>query len=543
MTRRFIFIVCFGISAVFLWLQNSYANNLSITNFNFESIDTDADTVSFTFDIDWDNSWRSAADPDNYDAAWIFMKYSEDGGRSWSHATMSAAGTDPTGFTVPSGFEIKVPTDKMGFFFQRDTTGTGSVSEDDVIFVWDYGTDGLSDATAQAATTTAKIFGIEMVYVSEGSFYAGGTGSIGDFQQGSSDTDPWYITSEGAISVTDTESDGYYYTNGGASASNEDATGSAFTIEATFPKGYNDFYLMKYELTEGQWVDFFNTLTPAQKSTRDITSNDATQGGKNSDSTVKRNTISWDSSATTTASASTSRPDRAVSYIGWPDACAYADWAALRPFTELEFEKACRGEDQSVVSSEYCWGTTSVTEAGAGGISGTEDGTETITTAGANVAADNSLTYTSGDGGIGPLRAGIFAEGSTTREEAGAAYYGNMNMADNLMEMTVSVGNSEGRGFQGTHGDGELTATSSYEGNATNTDWPGIDSTTARGVTGTIGMGFRGNNFKGNNNIFFQTSTRYTATLDPESEGYLYRYETSEVPDLIGTGRFARDAP
>lgn len=60
------------------------------------------------------------------------------------------------------------------------------------------------------------------------------------------------------------------------------------------------------------------------------------------------------------------------------------------------------------------------------------------------------------------------------------------------MEYIVTVGNSAGRSFSGSHGDGVLTTTSSTEGNATNTDWPGIDSNSSSGVTGAAGGGFRG---------------------------------------------------
>ena len=48
---------------------------------------------------------------------------------------------------------------------------------------------------------------------------------------------------------------------------------------------------MKGEISQGQWVGFFNTLTATQKSTRDITS--AT--GKNTDNLTYRNNVSWSS--------------------------------------------------------------------------------------------------------------------------------------------------------------------------------------------------------------------------------------------------------
>ena len=94
----------------------------------------------------------------------------------------------------------------------------------------------------------------------------------------------------------------------------------------------------------------------------------------------------------------------------------------------------------------------------------------------------------------GPLRAGFWATSSTTtRASSGAGYYGNMELSGNVQERTVTVGNSAGLAFSGTHGDGVLSSVTSYEGNATNIDWPGIDATSQdRGVTAATGIGSRG---------------------------------------------------
>lgn len=37
------------------------------------------------------------------------------------------------------------------------------------------------------------------------------------------------------------------------------------------------------------------------------------------------------------------QPDRPCNFLSWPDIVSYAAWAALRPPTNLEYEKACRG--------------------------------------------------------------------------------------------------------------------------------------------------------------------------------------------------------
>jgi hypothetical protein len=96
----------------------------------------------------------------------------------------------------------------------------------------------------------------------------------------------------------------------------------------------------------------------------------------------------------------------------------------------------------------------------------------------------------------GPARVGFIATSSTDdRTESSASFYGAMEMSGNVWERAATVGNAAGRGFSGTHGDGVLNTLSSYEGNATNLDWPGISSSSAQGVTGAAGSGLRGGGF------------------------------------------------
>ncbi len=521
------------------------ANNLQMKNFNVDQTDTAANTMTFSFDLTQDNSWRNTT---NHDASWIFMKYSSDGGVTWHHATMAANGTNPIGFSAPADFEIIVPSDQKGFFIQRISFGSGSVSAQSVKFVWNYGQDGLSDATAQAANTVHKIFGIEMIYIPQGAFYAGDGNSSSEYRlkQGSADNDPWYITSENPITTTNSASDGFYYTSTGASGENNSA--DAFLIPASFPKGFQPFYLMKYELTEGEWVGFFNTLTVEQKNHRDITA--ALLGGKNSDNVVNRNTIEWDSSHPA-YNATTSRPSRAMTYLGWPDLAAYSDWTGLRPMTELEFEKAARGKDISPVADEFSWGDASYDVPQVGEItpaSADEDGTEAVLDGASNLNR-NSLGWTSGDGRAGgpadnqkgPLRVGIFAESSSLRNSSGAGYYGNLDLSGNLDEPVVNIGRIEGRQFLGTNGDGELSVISGYEGNATNADWPGINTNVVYGVNGTQGIGYRGGDYASSSIRHFQISSRTYSVKDPDSQGYFQRYDANY--GVVTGGRLARTAP
>jgi len=527
-------------------VSSAYANNLELKNLDVVSTNTSANTMTFKLDLSQANSWRNLT---AHDAAWIFVKYSTDAGRTWHHASLAGSGVGPAGYSAPAGFEIAVSADQKGFFFRRGGTSSGPVDAKGIGFVWNYGQDGLGDDVAQAANTLMRVYGLEMVSIPEGAFFAGDGASSSEarFKQASADDQPWYVMTENAITTTSAASGGYYYQGSGAPG--ENASGDIFLLPNSFPKGYRAFYLMKYELTEGEWVAFFNTLTPEAKVNHDITG--AVDGGKNSDGIVDRNTISWDSS-NPLLPASTARPARAMSYVSWPDAAAYADWAGLRPMTELEYEKAARGVDVRPVADEFAWGTTSYSAAASEGIyplAQDENGSEVIFDGAANLNR-NALGWSSGDGRAGgpadgqkgPLRVGIFAENSTNRATSGAGYYGGMELSGNLSEPAVTVGRPEGRQFLGTHGDGELSTVSGYEGQATNTDWPGINTQdTRRGVTNTVGIGYRGGDYAAGNIRYFQVSSRAFAAKDPDSVGKSRRYDPSA--GVISGARFARTAP
>ena len=480
--RLFLIVLC----SLFMASSQSSANNLAIGNVVFGQRNLSANTVTVTFDVSWGNSWRTKI---NHDAVWVTTRLYNPSTSPISKklCQVSASGINPTGMSAGSNasLELDVPSDKFGVFIRPSSYGkNATVTSVSVQLIVNYDSCGFSDSD----TVSVSVYGVEMVYVPQGAFYAGDNGtSTAAFDQGSSDTDPWYISSESSISATNPASNGYRYVSNGNT--DESATGSSFSISSSYPKGYSPFYVMKYEVSEGDWVEFANSLPSAgARTSRDLTDN----LHKNSDSVKYRNTMSCSGSPLT---CSTSRPARAASYLSWMDVAAFLDWAALRPISELEYEKIARGPVLAV-RGEFAWGSTTITAASTVS-SGAETGAETVTTTNANTHYNN-MTLSGGDTGsgadyqLGPLRGGIFSTSSSTRESAGAGYYGVMELSGNLRERAVTVGNVTGRNFSATHGDGVLTAASGYEGNATNSDWPGIDGAAERGVTGAAGSGFRG---------------------------------------------------
>jgi hypothetical protein len=230
------------------------------------------------------------------------------------------------------------------------------------------------------------------------------------------------------------------------------------TLPADYPKGFNGFYSMKYEISQRQWMDFFNALTTVQRNARDLTSST----GKNSDAIVFRNNINWPGSGNATLNSGTFG-DVPCNYLNWSDGAAYAAWAGLRPMSELEYEKACRGPIQPLrgrTSAEIIpislIQTTGITNPGAT--------SEVPTNTTANAVFGNSGSVQ------GPLRVGALATSTSNRAKAGASFWGIMDLGGNLSEQLVSLGSAAGRSFVPVHGNGSL----SRLGNATLSSWPGF---------------------------------------------------------------------
>ncbi len=65
-------LLLFLITSTFLQASNVQVNNVSYTG------DVGDPLYEITFDIAWENSWRTSTLESNYDAAWIFVKYKGD---------------------------------------------------------------------------------------------------------------------------------------------------------------------------------------------------------------------------------------------------------------------------------------------------------------------------------------------------------------------------------------------------------------------------------------------------------------------------------
>ena len=500
--RVTILAVLLALSGIVGLCARAHASGITASSIAIGSLDQNAGTAAISFNLTWQHSWRTSTGTQNWDAAWVFAKY-RIGSGAWAHARLAQTGhTTPStatlavGLADPTAAYNNTSNPAVGAFIYRSSDGTGTFSPSGISLVWNYAADGVQ-VTDQIEV---KVIAIEMVYVNEGSFFAGDNAtSSAALKQGSSDNDPWRIGGEESLSVTNSSGNGsssgtnaalYYYPGSGDSSG--DSAGSAFTLPAAYPKGFGGFYVMKGEISQGQWVTFFNMLTDTQKSTRDITS--SSNGGKNNDALSLRNNVSWTSGDATLPNQGGGATYDAVAmnYLSWADVAAYLDWAGLRPMSELEFEKAARGLS-SVVSGEYAWGSTSITQATG------------ISSAGLTAERGQSgsnCNYGNHASVQGPTRVGSFGAGATSRAEAGAGIYGNMDLSGNLWERPVSVGVSAGRSFEGKrHGDGALDS----NGDANVTSWPG---------TSASGVCFRGGSWDTSSSYQTTSDRYYGATTD-----------------------------
>ncbi|MCZ2355618.1 MAG: formylglycine-generating enzyme family protein [Bacteroidia bacterium] len=459
---------------------NTFGNAVTVTSVT-RSATGNRNDVSFV--LSWQNSWRVQGIPTNYDAVWVFIKYRLCGSTgAWEHALLSTTMGDHTLGPNVAFAENITTTNRLGggsghntgALIRRANYGTGHIVNQACTF-------RVTGASSGAGTNLSndpsneydiRVIGIEMVMIPQASYLLGSNGTENyKYQIASGDPTPVNVTCESCtLAVYDP------------------ICGANRNIMPNFPKGYDKFYVMKYEISQGQYTDFLNTITVVAASQRYPTQN----GNYRHSLYVAGGEYVTD------------KIDRACNYINYNDILTYLDWAALRPMTDVEYEKICRGSGL-IAPNGYAWGSNTFVEALR--ISGTENGTETVLDVNANLHANagtapccagidiycycNSQAILSGgdvtgsgqtNNAYGPIGCGIFARDTTlTREQTGATYYGVMEMSGNVAETIVTTYNpTTGCGaaspYIGTWGDGNITVGGLFDV----TDWPAPANTLPR---------------------------------------------------------------
>jgi formylglycine-generating enzyme required for sulfatase activity len=461
-----------SLALFFLLSMNSNANNLQVSNVTLTGQDLAGDYTLVQFDISWENSWHiNDALNHFWDAAWVFVKYRVGNSDQWEHATLDVS----TAPVAPAGCSVDLTSDGTGGFIYRTDPGTGDNNWTGIQLRWLYGADGLEDDVV----VDIKVFAIEMVYVPEGSFWVGDGNAANRFHDGSDINEPALISSEDALTLGGSAPGNIstFLVNG---TSEIKRTDTEKPLHAAYPKGFQAFYCMKYEASEGQYVDFLNCLTRSQQQLK--TASDISQDAVNNTYVLSGSTVSSSGNTvqcppngngiTSPIQFFSAAPERACGYIGSNELLAYMDWAALRPMTSFEYEKACRGSGIPPIAGGYAWGDnvlylSNMTLVNEGAFN------EHFTYTYSSYYGYDFTSTNSGDTYSGipnrPYRSGIFAASAPikNRIQTGATYYGIMEMTGNLNELVYNVDFSEGRLFDGSHGDGQLD----IDGNADANTW------------------------------------------------------------------------
>lgn len=427
-----------------------FANGLVIQGLKVQ------DRSNISFEVSWKNSWYNEQ-IGNHDGVWIFIIIKDNG--SWKHADILEASSKSL-LAVTANQSV---TDR-GFIIKRNAIGNGVIPPTLVQV-------HLKDEIP-LTSTAIQVHGIEMVYVPQGGFYVGDGASnfsISADNQGK----PYYIHSDDAIH--------------GLTAQTKFVP--AEVIPSSFPKGYAPFYMMKYEISQEQYVAFLNTLTIEQQKNRTQQSPyseagmyaltfDGTYQNRNGIAIIRSGkenmpaVYGMNANSDNAYNFSDDGAERACNFLSWEDVLAYLDWAGLRPMTELEYEKACRGADNQPKKLEFAWGTPYVRDANTLQLDATTD--ETVTE---SVDDSTGIASHGYEGPWGPLRCGFSAKSVSNRLQSGAGYYGALELSGNLWELCVSL-IPEGTRFTGEHGDGALD----FSGSADINSW----------LLDGVGAGYRG---------------------------------------------------
>lgn len=510
----------------FLFTHESIANNIQVSTPRFTGYNSADQIVRIKCDVSWENSWR---DSTNYDAAWLFVKYRINNG-DWHHAKLSNNLAD---FSVPTGTTLLTVPDGSGVFIHRTNNASNSnFVVSDLELNWPYSNNNVPNDV----NLEVKVFALEMVYIPQGPFYIGNgaVASGSSFYVSGATNLPYEINSESLIVIDNVPPTPLIQSNLGvtnglwASGFIGNATTDPYdTVSSLFPKGFNAFFSMKYEITQSGYVDFLNTLTYSQQASRTISSPSSAAGTaalllNNSNRNGIDIMVSGIAPNQRAIYACNLDDDNnfnelndgafiACNGLSWADVGAYLDWAALRPMSEFEFEKICRGPNLPI-HHEYAWGDSSlsVTTYGNGGLDNPGMPNETIKNNNygslGNAAMQSTMTNFSS-----PMRVGIFAShpiNNNNRRLSGASYYGVMEMTGNVLERCVTIFNKPfGRTYTGAHGDGVL----SQDGHFNVLNWPGNDAN---------GISFRGGSFNFSTTIGRVSNRSFTSPVSPIR--YLY---------------------
>ena len=331
------------------------ADTIQVTNIKWEAGTKEYSTV--TFDLSWNNSWRAKwTEPaeknvtgkplpvESWDAAWVFVKFRPSEERVFSHASLDL---DAARHQKPAGATLDVAASDdgrkgLGVFIYRAAVGNGANHFKGVKLRWQHAADKADPAKAELS-----VHAIAMVYVPQGPFHYKGPWEDHPFADGH--THPLTL-----IDNPDPTQPGGH-PGLGTNATPEVVKNTTPDCE-TYPNGYSPFYIMKYSITQGEYARFLTEQAPNLKEAHynngryDVLGMDDPRRFANLNG-YNGYTISFSSDE---GRYKADVPDRPASLLSLPDIQSFMACAGLRPPSDLEYDKSCRGP-RAVARAEEAW--------------------------------------------------------------------------------------------------------------------------------------------------------------------------------------------
>ncbi len=143
-----------------------YGNNVRISGEPDVQLNATSDSLSLTFTLSWDNSWR---DNFNWDAVWLFVKYKKEGSTdAWSHLYL---GGEQTGTSVLEIDPGNTGNQVVGAFVYPKNKGAFNIAGERVTLKASL--NGLSASDISDKKVYFAVSAIEMVLIPYGAYYLG----------------------------------------------------------------------------------------------------------------------------------------------------------------------------------------------------------------------------------------------------------------------------------------------------------------------------------------------------------------------------------
>ncbi|MBO6576590.1 MAG: SUMF1/EgtB/PvdO family nonheme iron enzyme [Rhodothermales bacterium] len=422
------------------------ASGVRATDIRVEHVESvrnplDARSPFVAVTVSWDNAWFNER---NHDAAWLFFKVLRPSGYQHLYLIPESGVLLAKGEVAMPDADVLVADDGTGAFVRPASTWRGRLQYR-VLLRQD------AERTPLNAGTEIAAYAVEMVYIPEGPV------ELGDPDPRALDYGAFFRSDAsgrpaGTFRITAADQEipvgpdaGSLYYQVRRDIYQGDQSGP---IPGTFPNGFAGFYLMKYEVSQGEYAAFLSSLAGWPGAGHRANVGDPLYRERGGSIRMTQGRFVAD------------HPDRRNVFWHWDDMMAFTDWAGLRPYTEFEFTKAARGplEPQPL---EYPWNSADFD------VMQRRIHPESQDAVMLNGLDESDMT-------------------EANRAQFGASYYWVMDLAGSMWEKVVTAGDEVGRAFTGNHGDGTVD---SY-GDADVAGWPS-------GYKASKGYGYRGGGYYG----------------------------------------------